>query len=178
MKCQNCGKNETNFKYTEVINGVKKELNLCEDCARKMGVDELNFNMPINFSSFFGDFLDGFNDHGFIPTLVAPTKLKCDSCNMTYDEFMNMGRFGCGHCYDAFSDKIDPVLKRLHGNTKYLGRKAKLSGNVIDVEEEKESSEIDNLKKELKLAIKDENYEKAAEIRDKIKELEGGQKND
>ena len=176
MKCQNCGKNETNFKYTEVINGVKKELNLCAECAKKMGVDDLNFSIPINFSSFFGDFLNDFNEQSFIPTLVAPKKMQCDSCNMTYDEFMNIGKFGCSHCYEVFSDRIDPVLKRLHGNTKYLGRKSNISTNIIDIEPEKENNEIDNLKRELKLAIKEEKYEKAAELRDKIKDLEGGKK--
>lgn len=50
MKCQNCGENDANFKYTEIVNGVKKELNLCEDCARKMGVADINFNIPISFS--------------------------------------------------------------------------------------------------------------------------------
>lgn len=175
MKCQNCGENDANFKYTEIVNGVKKELNLCEDCARKMGVADINFNIPISFSSFFGDFLNEYDNTGFMPMLATPTKLQCDECKMTYDEFMNTGRFGCSHCYDVFADRIEPVLKRLHGNTKYLGRKASIAENPIKEEVRKENTELENLKKELKTAIKDENYEKAAELRDKIKEMEGGQ---
>lgn len=176
MKCQNCGENDANFKYTEIVNGVKKELNLCGECAKKLGVEDLNFNIPIDFSSFFGDFLNEYDDTGFIPMLTPTNKLQCDVCKMTYDEFMNTGRFGCSNCYDVFADKIEPVLKRLHGNTKYLGRKATPNNNTINTEIKKENSELSNLKKELKIAIKEENYEKAAVLRDKIKEIEGGQK--
>ena len=57
MLCQNCGNHEGNIKYTQIINGVKKEMILCEECAKEFGIDEINFNMPINFSSFLGDLL-------------------------------------------------------------------------------------------------------------------------
>ena len=53
MKCQNCGKNEVTFRYTQVINGVKKEMNLCDNCAKELGLKDMNFSMPISFSSFF-----------------------------------------------------------------------------------------------------------------------------
>ena len=36
MKCQNCGKNEANFQYRQIINGKKKELILCSECAKKL----------------------------------------------------------------------------------------------------------------------------------------------
>lgn len=174
MKCQNCGENDANFRYTEIINGVKKELNLCGDCAEKLGVDNLKFNIPIDFSSFFGDLLSEYNDTDFIPMLTKTNVLKCDKCDMTYDEFMNIGKFGCGNCYSVFSDKIEPVLKRLHGSTKYIGRNAIINSNKEIKERSiiKEVSEIESLKEELKLAIKDERYEEAAKIRDKIKNME------
>ena len=58
MKCQNCGRKEANIKYTQIINGVKKEMNLCEDCAKELGIGrELNFNMSMNLPSFLGGFL-------------------------------------------------------------------------------------------------------------------------
>ena len=52
MLCQNCGKNEVNFKYTQVINGVKKEMALCDRCARELGIDAIDYSMTFNFSSF------------------------------------------------------------------------------------------------------------------------------
>ena len=174
MMCQNCGEHEANFKYTEIINNVKKELNLCEECAQKLGVDKIDFNIPINFSSFFGDFLNDYESASIIPMLTKANELKCDMCNMTYDEFMNTGKFGCSHCYDVFSNRIDPVLKRLHGETTYLGRKAKTNkqNTIKTVEKPKENTEIEKLKEKLKEAIKVENYEEAAKLRDEIKKLE------
>ena len=52
MLCENCNENEANVRYTQIINGVKKEMNLCEECAHKLGVGEININMPIDFSNF------------------------------------------------------------------------------------------------------------------------------
>lgn len=173
MKCQNCGKNDANFKYTEVTNGLKKELNLCEECARKLGLDNFSFNIPIDFSSFFGDFLNEYEDTDFMPMLTKTNQLKCDMCNMTYDEFMNTGKFGCANCYNVFAEKIEPVLKRLHGNTNYIGRRAKDNSHIEKIEIDAQNSELEELKKRLKLTIKEENYEEAAVLRDKIKQIEG-----
>ena len=179
MLCQNCKENEANVKYTQIINGVKKEMNLCEECAKKLGIEEINFNIPISFSSFFGDFLNEYNNSDFIPMLSRPTELQCSQCNMTYDEFMNTGKFGCANCYNTFADKIDPVLNRLHGSTKYIGRKAKVSNNVLkkadnkhQVKEKDNNDNLKNLKDQLRNAIKEERYEDAAKLRDQIKKIE------
>ena len=181
MLCQKCNKNEANVKYTEIINGEKKEMMLCEECSHKLGLDNINFNMPIDFSSFFGGFLEDedYNSPEFMPLFQNIKELKCDNCNMTYDEFINQGKFGCEKCYDVFSDKIDSILKRLHGSNKYVGRKAlknSLENEKTDKIEKSENKDIINgkenkieiLQKELKKAIADERYEDAAKIRDEI----------
>ena len=179
MKCQNCGENEANFRYTEIINGVKKEIALCDECRQKLGLQGLDFNIPIDFSSFFGDFLNEYDESSVFPMLAKPKQLKCDSCGMTYDQFMKEGKFGCSNCYSIFDTKIEPILKRIHGESKYVGRKGKVSkapvhneeNKIEDVKNEKEQTLAD-LKKELKKLIKEEKYEEAAIIRDKIKTLE------
>jgi len=62
MKCSNCGKKEANFIYTESINGIKKEIRLCSDCADKLGFLDMSISMPnIDFSNFFGDFLNEYD---------------------------------------------------------------------------------------------------------------------
>ncbi len=185
MKCQNCGEHEANFRYTEIINGVKKEIALCDECREKLGIQGLDFNIPINFSSFFGDFLNEYDDSQIFPMLTKPKQLKCDNCGMTYDEFIKEGKFGCSNCYNVFDSKIEPILKRIHGESKYLGRKGKVSKittqkenniddnvkNSTNEKDEKETSIVE-LKKELKKLIKEEKYEEAAVLRDKIKGLE------
>ena len=53
MLCENCKENEATVKYTQIINGDKKEMHLCEECSHKLGIDNISFNMPIDFSNFF-----------------------------------------------------------------------------------------------------------------------------
>ena len=181
MKCSNCGKKEANFMYTEIINGVKKEVRLCSDCAKKLGyLDNMSFNMPFEFSNFFGDFLNEYDS--LMPSLFTerPRALKCSNCGTDYDEFLTTGQFGCSNCYDVFQDRIEPLLRQLHGDTKYLGKR---SGNKLskininsDKEDVKEDNKISSLKRRLKEVIKEENYEEAAKIRDEIKALEEKEK--
>ena len=178
--CQNCGKNEVTFRYTQVINGVKKELNLCDNCARELGLKDLNFSMPISFSSFLGDFFNDYSDT-LLPSFMGTQVTKCKTCGESFDEFLNSGEFGCSNCYDLFEDRITPILKNLQGSTKHTGRGykkilSKISENETNKVAKKEENEVTKLQKELQKAIKTENYEEAAKIRDKIKELEGSKK--
>lgn len=189
MLCQNCGKNEANVKYTQIINGVKKEMILCEECSKELGVGNMDFSMPITFSSFLGDFFD--DEKEFLPSFMAPEKLICDKCGMTYDDFINTGKLGCENCYEIFSNKIDPVLKNIHGLNRHVGRgipdrlnrkiENKDETSTLDTTNKavaKDSSKSDQtnklegLKNELKQAIKEERYEDAAKLRDEIKKLE------
>ena len=180
MMCQNCGKNEANVKYTQIINGVRKELNLCSECARKLGVDRID--IPMDFTSFLGDFFNDYAESSLLPSFSIDNA-KCKTCGMTYNDFINTGMFGCSDCYDTFSGPIDSLLKNLHGTAKHIGRGAKnvdellskktsknASKNNENSKDEK-SSKLEDLQKELDKAIKEERYEDAAKIRDKIKEM-------
>lgn len=174
MLCQNCNKNEANVRYTEIINGEKRELILCEKCSKELGVDKVSFNMPIDFASFFGDMLEDYNDSSFIPMLSETKELQCDNCNMTYEEFLSKGKFGCSECYNTFSRKIEPLLKRIHGSSNYLGRKLNETNNssktvLINKNENTKENKLDKLQKDLQKAVEEERYEDAAKIRDKIK---------
>lgn len=186
MLCDNCKENEATVRYTEIINGEKKEMHLCEKCSHKLGIDNMSFNMPIDFTSFFGDLLDdSYNSQEFMPIFQNIKELKCDNCNMTYDEFTKEGKFGCEECYNTFSSKIDSLLKRLHGSNKYVGRRALNNKNIDNMNEIKnevkednnsdnnsEKTELQKLQNDLKKAIADERYEDAAKIRDEIKKIE------
>ena len=161
MKCQNCGKNNANVRYTQVINGDKMELFLCDECANEMNIG-MNFNFGINdvFSSFFDDFTG-------LKTITMPEIIKCKNCGLSYDEFAKTGMLGCEECYDTFSSRLDGILNRLHGSNRNL-----INKNANRINENKEISELDKLKDELKVCIEKEEYEKAAVLRDKIKKLE------
>ena len=182
MLCDNCGKREANVRYSENINGRKKELNLCEECSKKLGIGQMDFSMPIDFSSFFGSFMDDFTTPEFMPMLNELRTLRCNSCGYTFDDIANTGRLGCKDCYDVFEDRLNPIIKKIQGADHHVGRIGKIIDSKIENKtgenskqektSKKEGTEIEKLQEELKAAIKEERYEEAAKIRDQIKKLE------
>ena len=95
------------------------------------------------------------------------------------EDIIDTGRYGCPNCYDVFEDRMDPILKKLQGANRHVGRLGKISNNNLkfqDKESKKEKKEektnpVDKLQEDLKKAIKEERYEDAAKIRDEIKKL-------
>ena len=177
MLCQNCGKNEANIRYTQIINGVKKEVHLCSECAKKMGMDSMEMPDLFNFNSFLGDFFNDYMEEELLPSFQT-SEVKCKNCNMTYNDFIKTGMFGCSNCYETFTNPIDSLLKNLHGTAKHIGRipkneKAQIKLNKKTNKEEKNVKEdkLSKLQKDLDKAIKEERYEDAAKIRDEIKEM-------
>ena len=190
MLCQNCGENEANVKYTQIINGVKKQMNLCSKCAKELGIDNMAFSMPsINFSNFLGGMFDDTISE-LIPSLIKPEQLLCDKCGSSYEDFVETGTFGCDECYDTFSNQIDALLKNIHGVNRHIGRRSKMlkeaeneeKDDASKVKEEKNKKtnkkqdekqiKIEELQERLKQEIKEERYEDAAKTRDEIKKLE------
>lgn len=180
MLCENCGKKEANVKYSENINGIKREMCLCEECSKKLGItDRMDFRMPsLDFSKLFGSFFEDFSTSDFRPLLNEVKQIKCNSCESTFEDIINTGRYGCANCYDVFEDKMDPILKKLQGANRHTGRIGKISDNDVKFEKNEENknnkskNKLEQLQKELKQAIKEERYEDAAKIRDEIKKEE------
>ena len=182
MLCDNCGKREANVKYSENINGRKKEMHLCEECSEKLGIGKMDFSMPIDFSSFFGGLLEDFETNDFMPLFDEVKTLKCDNCGYNFEDIVNTGKLGCGNCYNVFEGRLDPIIKKIQGSNRHTGRIGKIMDNNIEKKindnnkekntNQKEISKIDKLQEDLKQAIKEERYEDAAKIRDEIKELE------
>ncbi|WP_276358189.1 UvrB/UvrC motif-containing protein [Cohnella caldifontis] len=166
MLCQECGKRPASLHFTKIVNGEKTELHICESCARERG--ELVPGTPSGFS--IHNLLSGLLDfeqsgaHGAARTMPA---VRCETCGMTYAQFSKIGRFGCSDCYKQFADKLDPLLKRVHGNTAHVGKVPKRAGGKV-----KAKREIDRLKQEMQSRIEREEFESAAKLRDRIRELE------
>lgn len=164
MLCQECNKKPATLHFTKIVNGEKTEFHICESCAREKG--ELIPGSPTGFS--IHNLLSGLLD--FEPTSGSAAKaqpLRCDHCGLTYTQFSKLGRFGCSSCYKHFSERLDPLFKRVHGNTVHVGKIPKRTGGAIQYKKE-----LEQLKKEMQQRIYQEEFEQAAKIRDKIKELE------
>ncbi|WP_165999128.1 UvrB/UvrC motif-containing protein [Bacillus sp. Cs-700] len=169
MTCQECGERPATLHFTKIINGEKTETHICEKCAKEKGEVEpgtnhfsihnllsglLNFETPIGESQ--------------AQSFYKPEPSHCPKCGLTYQQFTKIGRFGCSDCYNTFSDKLDPILKKVHGgNTIHSGKIPKRAGAAIEMERK-----VQNLRNKMKEYIEHEEFEKAAETRDLIRSLE------
>ena len=163
MKCQNCGKREAVVDYTQVIDGNKLHLHLCDRCASEM---KIGMDFMFDIDDVFATFFNGISNTNSLDNLNI---VKCKTCGSTYTDFRNTGKLGCADCYETFNDELDNVLKRLHGSNRHVvgDRKKEACEKKITPEDK-----INKLKLELKECIQKEEYEKAAKLRDEIKKLE------
>lgn len=167
MKCQKCGANNANTHVKTVINGEFKEYDLCSECAKKMGYTNIFGDMESEFSSFLGSFFGNV-----LPARTQAT--RCEFCGSSYSDIAKSGHVGCANCYDVFADELFPSIRRIHGNTTHCGKNSRLSGKAERAKPSQETKEdkIKAMKDELDKAVKEQNFEHAAELRDKIKEME------
>lgn len=167
MKCQHCGKNEATTHIRQTINGETAEAYLCPQCAQQAGVSYGDFfkDMHSDFENLLGSF--------FSNVLPARSEAsRCKTCGSTYAEIARTGKVGCADCYSEFYDKLLPSIRRMHGNTTHCGKRAHSASAPLTESADSNEKSIEQLKAELDAAVKAQNFEKAAELRDKIKELE------
>lgn len=165
--CDKCGKPAT-IHLTEISGGRKIEKHLCEDCAADEGIT-VKSNVPI--SQLLEDFvLQSASSEPEADDSAGPETpdLACDACGMTFAEFRQGGMLGCPNDYDAFANALEPLLEDAQdGNTQHIGKVPRNAGRS-----QKRQNEILRLRAELKSAVATEDYERAAELRDRISELE------
>jgi protein arginine kinase activator len=161
VQCDVCGKKKATVHLTEIVDEQMSEMHLCEDCARqKSSQMEQQFGLA--------DLLAGLGDFGKQIKTTETTSLKCGTCGMTYDDFRKFGRLGCSQCYDSFKTHLAPLLKKIHGSNTYLGK----SPVKMPKAEKKKIEDLQELKNQLLHAIQMENFELAAELRDKVRGIE------
>jgi len=162
MNCQECNQRPATVHLTKIINNRKTEIHLCEECARKRN----DFSVFNPFS--INDILANLMDMGKPKIPVGKIEgSKCENCGMTYQQFKKLGRLGCKDCYTAFRNDLVPILRRIQGGTQHSGKFPNRVGKGIRIKRE-----IEQLKEQLRICIKEEAFERAAELRDRIKELE------
>ncbi len=164
MKCEKCGKNEANTYVTEIINGQKKEYHLCSECAEGIGLKSFD-NMEINIGNFLGGIFGSEKTIGTAPEILKAPAV-CKNCGMTVEEFSRGGKLGCSECYSAFRGRLIRPLRQIHGSCEHIGKVPERMGGKLKI-----SREISKLEAELNHAVMEQNFEEAAEIRDKIREL-------
>lgn len=163
MKCERCNKSEATVHITRVVNGDRKEHHYCEVCATTQ--ENGDFDTPFAANSFLTSLIESIQNTPIKVNYIKTT--TCSKCGMNYGRFRQTGRLGCDECYRAFEDKLMPVIKRVQGFDRHSGKVIKKAGGA-----QRLKKELATMKSSLKESIDQENYENAAILRDRIRELE------
>lgn len=167
MLCEKCNKNEASVHTVTIINGEKTEQHLCNACAMSA-----QYTIPSIM-----ELLSGFG--------MAPQMPQACQCDTSFMAFQKTGLLGCPHCYGSYSDLLIPVIKRAQGGRiRHVGRRP-LEYNALvqaateitknqHTQELTSEQECAKLRHELREAVQAEHYERAAELRDRLRMLEGG----
>ncbi len=164
--CDKCKKNPATVQVTQTVNGHKTQLMLCADCAREEGMF-VNPFMP------FAQMMAGMMGESVRPQRGSSGGLTCSQCGYDFSRFKETGLLGCPQCYHDFREYLNPMIRRIQGGLNHLGQRPGKNP------ESPEDSRLSELQRQLAQAIDQEEYEKAAGIRDEIRALKGkGERHD
>ena len=169
MKCQQCDKVAV-FHITELEEGGVRELHLCEDHARGY----LTQAEPVAGepkSSTGGAISGPLSVSHTADELAALDQKQCSMCGITFFEFRNQGRLGCPHDYAQFEQELEPLIANIHGAVEHTGRRPRRPAGG-DLPESTESlTRVIGLRKEIREAVEQEEYERAGTLRDEIQHV-------
>jgi len=158
-RCDLCGKAEAKLKVSQLDkDGKTTQLAVCADCAQKRGLADAE-KTKAGAAEVLAELKGRVDD--------TDQKIACPRCGMTFAEFKRLGRVGCAECYVAFHEQLEPVIRRIHGAAQHVGRSVREGRKGAHVK-----MNADRLKGALASAIKNEDYEKAAALRDQLRQAE------
>lgn len=164
MHCQICKKNQATIHLTEITDGIRTEMHLCETCAHENGVaakSQLSVNELLNNllatqptdEDLFG---------------AAEEAISCPQCGFTLEQFTKEAVLGCPYDYEVFEKSLLPLIEKAHnGRTTHCGKAPSKTST-----DTKKQIELLTLQQKLDTAVKNEDYELAAELRDKINQMD------
>ena len=176
IQCDVCQAREAEVFLTQIDKGKVQKVNLCKECSKERGVDD-----PTGFA--LTELLAGLGTSVELEKPVAPaatpapveskehqlavtsptisSAAKCPVCGFTQAEFKKHGRLGCSACYDTFADSLGSLLKAMHKGTHHTGKRPA-----------RVAKRVKGLRADLQKAVRAEDYESAASLRDQIHRLE------
>ncbi len=157
LHCDSCHSEEASIFLTEIVNGKMQKVNLCPACAKAKGVND-----PTGFQ--LTDLLVGLGAAKEVEG--ASGALKCPVCGFTATDLKKTGRLGCSNCYDVFAAQLTPMLKNMHKGTTHTGHVPERFARQRELAEK-----LAALEATLQQAVEKEEYERAANIRDQIRQL-------
>lgn len=161
--CDHCGSGDAIVHLTQINDNEMSTFHLCETCAAAKGLETAGQEV----SAPLGDFLAQMGDEPG-PSESSHEAEACSFCGLTFADFRETGRLGCPHCYTTFESYLRGLLRRVHGSTQHVG-KVYLSPDPTRTELEER---LERLRQKLRSAVQHEDFERAAEIRDRIRAIE------
>jgi protein arginine kinase activator len=158
VQCDSCSKPAT-VHLTDIVNGHKKEVHLCEACAEKRQlIQHQELNLAMILQSVLGQHVD--------PVTDELARLACPACGIKYMEFRAEGRLGCPHDYAVFQAGLVPLLERIHRSCRHRGKRPRRAPSAAGL------AELVQLRQQLRRAVEAEAYEEAGRLRDLLRQKE------
>jgi len=156
MKCSRCQQRESVIQVHQIINDQSAVVHLCQQCALEQGI-EVDATLESNPLT------------GFLALLEQhpATAGACPGCGATLEDYRTSGRLGCARCYAAFAGPLRDLLRRIHGAAVHTGSRPASDENSLTAEARREG-----LRSQLRRAIDHEQFERAAVLRDQLREIE------
>ena len=163
MMCEMCGKRPASIHLTTISDGGSSEKALCAECFNSLRQNNPEMGAGLLAAALRKVFSEA--EKAIESESTEPYKnMACPGCGRKYSDFKKTKRLGCEECYNTFGEPIEEYLIKNFGSAGYTGRASIGSNkNVKDI------LEVDSLKRKMQLAIKNEDYEEAARLRDRIK---------
>jgi protein arginine kinase activator len=165
MQCQLCNKRTATIHLTEITDGVRSEMHICEQCAAEQGIASQS-QMSIN--ELLGQLLAAQPSDDEIFGQAGEQEAACPSCGFTLARFRKEGMLGCPHDYEVFEAALLPLIERAHnGGTRHCGKVPSRTPSAS-----RKLLQLSHLRQQLEEAVRQEDYERAAGLRDQIKHIE------
>jgi protein arginine kinase activator len=164
MSCEQCHEREAVIHLTQIVNEQVTTLHLCERCAAEKGVESPGSQPKTPLGTFLAAMGQELPEQSPAPR-AADT---CPRCGGSLQDFRESGRLGCPDCYRSFEVPLRDLLRRLHGSTHHVGERY-ADREPATAAERPQTAE---LREQLRVAVETENFELAAELRDRLRVLE------
>ncbi len=163
MQCCVCKEKPATVHLTQIVGEKMQKLDLCEDCAKAKGVND-----PTSFA--MADLMMGLGASQELDPSAGIVEIKCPRCGFSQADFKKSGRLGCPDCYKTFAEGLAGLLKTMHKGTRHIGKAPEPLRQTRD-----KAERLKLLQKKLAKAIEVEDFELAAQLRDEIKAINGGE---
>ena len=170
MNCDQCHEREAVVHLTQIVNEQVTTQHLCERCAAEKGVESPGSVEQNPFAKLVAASMGKQTPE--LTLTGSGGRGTCPRCGATLQDFRESGRLGCAHCWRAFEAPLRDLLRRLHGSTVHMGERYAEHVGVEPHSNGDAGVAQTELREQLRLAIETENFELAAELRDRLRVLE------